>query len=244
MKQWKAKTSERLKDLARRHLLTRSPSKRTLDFFFGKFPGPFPGSLKLLDIGYGSGLHWSGLDEAFPSNIEVTALDLTAPENRGPARRFIQGRVPECLTDIPDASFDIVVAFDLIEHLEKHDGYRLIYEMERISSKCCAIFTPNGHVWQPPAASNPFQAHISGWTPGELRKIGWRSIFGTTGAKFMYGPLAKPKFLRSGFLGTALRTLLDRVFTLLPSLSFSFIAFQMRGQIAVSSKDLDDWRTG
>lgn len=228
----------------RKYLLTKSPARRTLDFVSTMTLDLGAKRLKLLDIGYGSGLHWNSLGSEFPSHIEVTALDLASGENFGPALRFIQGRVPECLAEFADASFDVVVAFDLIEHLEKHDGYRMIYEMERISSKCCVIFTPNGHVWQPPAASNPFQAHISGWTPSEMKSLGWKKVYGTTGAKFLYGPLAKPKALKSGLLPRAVRLIVDRLLTLAPALSFSFIAIQVRSQLAVSPQDLDRWRTG
>jgi hypothetical protein len=228
----------------KKHFLTKSPARRTLDLLTSTNVDKGLGPIRVLDIGYGSGLHWTNLESDFPENVEITALDLASGENLGPAARFVRGRVPECLVEFPDASFDCVVAFDLIEHLEKHDGYRLIYEMERISSQLSVIFTPNGHVWQPPAPSNPFQAHISGWTPSEMKSLGWTEIFGTTGAKFLYGPLAIPKALKSGFPAQVLRHLIDRVITLSPALSFSFLAIQRRSRLAVSSKNLDEWRTG
>jgi len=59
---------------------------------------------------------------------------------------FIQGNVTSDLAAIESKSFDIVIAMDLIEHLPKSDGYKLLYEMERIARKACMIMTPNGFV--------------------------------------------------------------------------------------------------
>jgi hypothetical protein len=75
------------------------------------------------------------------------------------------------------------VAFDLIEHLSREDGYKLLYEVDRISAFASLIFTPNGFVWQPPTEKNSFDAHLSGWTPSEFRRMGWSKLKGHGGSK-------------------------------------------------------------
>ena len=60
-----------------------------------------------------------------------------------------------CIMDILDIdkkfkekAFDCVVALDLIEHLEKKVGVKLIEVMEKIAKKKVIIFTPNGFLPQ------------------------------------------------------------------------------------------------
>lgn len=38
-------------------------------------------------------------------------------------------------------------------------------------------------MWQPPSTNNHFNAHISGWSPRELRRLGFTLIRGHSGAK-------------------------------------------------------------
>ena len=126
------------------------------------------GHTKILDIGYGFGNHWAPIG-GVPQHAHCTAIEAAEswaaktvyPENVD----VIIGTAPQVLGTLGSNSFDVVIAFDLIEHLSKEDGYRLVYEMERIARRICVIFTPNGHVWQPPRPDNSFDAHLSGWTP-------------------------------------------------------------------------------
>ncbi|HTR80547.1 MAG TPA: methyltransferase domain-containing protein [Bacteroidota bacterium] len=86
----------------------------------------------------------------------------------------------------PQRSFDCVMALDVIEHLKKEDGYRLLEMMERIARKKVIIFTPNGFLRQEAYDGNPFQVHLSGWDVDEMRRRGYR-IVGINGIKFLRG---------------------------------------------------------
>lgn len=97
-----------------------------------------------------------------------------------------------------DRSFDIVTAIDLIEHLATAEGYRLLYEMERVARRKVLVYTPNGFVWQPPSTNNELNAHISGWTVGQLRRFGFTTIKGHVGLRFAVGPYAEPKHKLKG----------------------------------------------
>ena len=90
-------------------------------------------------------------------------------------------------------SFDCVLAIDLIEHLEKKDGVRLIQLMEKIAKKKVVIFTPNGFLFQQERDGNLWQIHRSGWTVQEMRKMGYR-VIGMSGIKFLRGERASLKF--------------------------------------------------
>lgn len=80
--------------------------------------------------------------------------------------------------------FDAVIALDLIEHLEKEDGKKLLEAMEKIAKKKVVIFTPNGFLAQGEYYNNPWQLHRSGWTAEEMRKRGYK-VLGFGGAKIL-----------------------------------------------------------
>lgn len=88
-------------------------------------------------------------------------------------------------------SFDAVVALDVIEHLRKDAGEKLIKDMEKIAKKRVIIFTPNGFV--PQKGKTIYDSHLSGWTDMELRNKGYK-VFGIYGPKRLRGDYHKIKF--------------------------------------------------
>jgi hypothetical protein len=92
-------------------------------------------------------------------------------------------------------SFDCVIALDVIEHLTKDEGLRLLDAMESIARGRVVIFTPNGFLQQPAEPDNPHQLHVSGWTPAEMRARGYR-VIGVGGWRPLRGPYALPRWPR------------------------------------------------
>lgn len=90
-------------------------------------------------------------------------------------------------------SFEAVLALDVLEHLKKADGYRLIENMEKIARYAIVVFTPNGFVHQLEYDRNPYQIHLSGWTAIELRRIGFQ-VNGINGLKFLRKEKAELRF--------------------------------------------------
>jgi predicted TPR repeat methyltransferase len=90
-------------------------------------------------------------------------------------------------------AFDCVLAVDLIEHLDKPDGVRLLEAMERVARRKVIVFTPNGFVPQDGYDENPHQAHRSGWTPDEMRARGYR-LWGIHGWKPLRAERAEPRW--------------------------------------------------
>ena len=95
-------------------------------------------------------------------------------------------------------SFDCVMALDVIEHLKKEDGYRLLEMMEKIARKKVLIFTPNGFLEQQAYDDNPLQVHLSGWDVDEMRSRGYR-IVGVNGLKVLRGDRTKIKWWPESF---------------------------------------------
>lgn len=88
-------------------------------------------------------------------------------------------------------SFDLVIASDLIEHLDKNDGFKLLDLMEKTASKKVIILTPNGFLKQGVYDDNDFQIHKSGWTTEEFESRGYK-VYGIMGAKWTRGEYSYP----------------------------------------------------
>jgi hypothetical protein len=131
------------------------------------------------------------------------------------------GFAPESLFHLPDNCFDIVLGLDVIEHLDRANGYYLIYEIERISKFSAVPFTPNGYLWQPPAPDNKFNAHISGWKPSEFASMPNWKVYGASGFKFLYGPFAQPKY---SYFSIIIGGISQKLTYYLPSIAFSYLA--------------------
>ncbi|HEX7976115.1 MAG TPA: class I SAM-dependent methyltransferase [Anaerolineales bacterium] len=95
---------------------------------------------------------------------------------------FLNTTWETAMGELPDQSVDTVIALDMIEHLEKADGLRLLREAERVARRQVAIFTPLG--FYPQSCESPdgidrwgmdgaaWQAHRSGWLPEDFGP-GW-----------------------------------------------------------------------
>ena len=86
---------------------------------------------------------------------------------------------------LPDKSVDSVFALDVIEHLEKEEGFKLLKEAERVARQQIMVYTPLGFYPQTYEDSNKpdrwgmgggyWQTHRSGWIPEDFGE-GWKLI--------------------------------------------------------------------
>ena len=81
-----------------------------------------------------------------------------------------------------ESSFDVVTAIDVIEHLPKEDGFKLIKDMERIAKKKVLIFTPKIWTENRDSFENPvywsygnknYNLHRSLWTEKDFIELGY-----------------------------------------------------------------------
>ncbi len=77
-------------------------------------------------------------------------------------------------------SFDLVIALDIIEHLEKEESLAMIRECEKIARKAVILETPKGYVPQnldiQGHGGHEFQTHRCGWEKEELESLGYKVI--------------------------------------------------------------------
>lgn len=70
-------------------------------------------------------------------------------------------------------SVDMVQCTEVIEHVEKRQGWILLEELERVAKKAIFMTSPRGFKNQPAINGNPFQIHKCGWMPEDYRKAGF-----------------------------------------------------------------------
>jgi ubiquinone/menaquinone biosynthesis C-methylase UbiE len=102
--------------------------------------------------------------------IEGFAAYLT-PVHDYAYNRVLIGDALELLLTLPDNSYELVMAIDILEHFEKPAGQRFLRECFRVSSRACLISTPKDFIPQAVAA-NPLEDHRSHWTLDELQGQG------------------------------------------------------------------------
>jgi hypothetical protein len=135
---------------------------------------------------------------------EIEGLDVHEPwllkaKERGILSNYHLANALEIDTLFQPGQFDAIVALDLIEHLEKPDGYELIKKMSTVASDRIIIFTPNGFLPQQDE-SNPWNNHLSGWSVNDFAEQGF-SVVGVNGWKQLRGSWAKLRFRPRLFWG-------------------------------------------
>ncbi|MEQ1494631.1 MAG: glycosyltransferase [Novosphingobium sp.] len=127
--------------------------------------------LKVLDIGSGTGYGSAMLSKRAAS---VVAVDVDPKAVSAAKRRFKRANLTFAIADcydlpFDDGSFDVVVANEMIEHIESHAG--LLKEVTRVlvPDGVALISTPNKPVYNRYKTPNPF--HISEMDIPEFRQL-------------------------------------------------------------------------
>jgi len=99
---------------------------------------------------------------------------------------YVQGDVRHL--PFTDRSFDIVICLEVLEHMEKGDGEKLLKELERMAVKQIILSTPVGKYQQGVFDGNPHQEHKYIWNLAEMQEkdyqvkgVGLRNLGGKAG---------------------------------------------------------------
>ena len=123
-----------------------------------------------------------------------------------------------------DKCFDAAVALDLIEHLEKLDGLRVLNDMKRITKTRIIVFTPNGFLQQREYDDNPLQVHRYGWSVEELKAMGFK-VLGMNGFKPLRGEKATAR-IKPRILGSLLSLFTQLLVWKIPKISFQLLCIK------------------
>jgi hypothetical protein len=174
-----------------------------------------------LDLGAGT----VSVLTALRPTLRSTAIDRFAPsietsQKLGIHDEYIVGDV--MTHDFGNRRFDVVVANELIEHLDKWAGWRLLERLEQLASRLILVTTPNGFVPQGAEHGNPWQRHRSGWFPHDFEGLGY-TVHGIFGPKFMRGYAGQLRW-RGARVLVPLSELLGRVLHAYPAAHFGLLA--------------------
>lgn len=209
--------------------------------YFWTFRKSFDGKIKsVLDLGCNDGRI---LEFVFAGNIpklEFTGVDLYEDYLEGARKKKIYKNLYKLDVrrknwgKIEKRKYDLVLCSQLIEHLTKQEGNRLIKKMEFLSKKRVMIATPNGfqkfnplenHIWDE-YESNLDQGHKSGWITEEFRKRGYK-VYGQ-GLNIVYGANSiirkLPKFTYPVFF--IISFMLSPIIYFYPKIAYNLIAIK------------------
>lgn len=138
----------------------------------------------VLDVGCGSDSPLGKIKKRFISEgIDLHKESIIKSRKRGIHDSYKIADIRNLAKLYKHKSFDAVVALDVIEHLEKKEGIRLMKDMEWIGKKVI-LLTPNGVNTRGPDRRNPYQLHKSGWSKEDLENSGYK-VYGLRGLKFL-----------------------------------------------------------
>ncbi len=177
---------------------------------------------RVLDVGCSDGRGSEVLTGAFGCDIHRPTLQQA--QDHGRRMPVVQADV-RCLPYGP-ATFDVVVALDVVEHFEKPDALGVIDEMMRISRGAVVVVTPSGFVAQPPTESEPWQQHRCGFEAEDLRALGFdvRGLGGWSRLRGDYGAF------RGGAAGQVAALVSEPFLTGEPDRSFHLLAVKHVGR--------------
>ncbi|HKO36012.1 MAG TPA: class I SAM-dependent methyltransferase [Pyrinomonadaceae bacterium] len=158
-----------------------------------------------LDVGCGGFSHLThfrpaitsvGLD-VFPQAIEKSKANRV--HDQYIVGDILRESADDLLARAGGRKFDLVMLYDVIEHLPKRRGYELLEKCEELSSKYVLLQTPNGFLPQGPEFGNEHQRHLSGWFPHDFEGLGYK-VLGARGTKYLRGYAGGPKFNFPGWM--------------------------------------------
>ena len=186
-------------------------------------------SKTILDLGCGKGSHLEGITF---QDVRIIGVDLSdawslTARNSGIYSQVVVKDIFVYLLEQKNGSFDSVIACDLIEHLPKADGARLLNEIRRVSSNLSIVTTPNGFVKQMQSDDNSANEHLSGWAPREMLEFGFELHSGHFGLKWLRSGYGLPT-LKPNLVGEFISSLTARFAFKNPKVAFQLVFVSKR----------------
>jgi len=136
----------------------------------------------VLDLGCGYNSPIQYCTTSFRTGVELFPPYLEESRKKAIHTKYINADVSKIEFD--PKSFDVVLASEILEHITKEDGYKLINKMAKWAKKKIILTTPNGYLSQGSYDDNLLQEHLSGWNVADLKNLGFH-VHGFNGWKVL-----------------------------------------------------------
>jgi SAM-dependent methyltransferase len=132
----------------------------------------------IIDFACGDGSLLQAVRRAMKNNRQVysVGLDIFAPYLRKARARSTYDDYILCDVEwlpLRCKSSDVVLASNILEHLEKEQGWKLLEEAERVAREKVLIVVPNGFLLRQAFGGNVYEEHKSAWRNVELKRRGY-----------------------------------------------------------------------
>lgn len=142
----------------------------------------------VIEMGCGRGTIMNTLHQIDKSRClsYCIGMDLWLPDVKI-AQSYYDGIVVADVRNPPfrKKSAGIVLCLDVIEHLDKSEGQKVIDIMETVARKACVFSTPVGLNVQPATPDNPYLEHRSSWNVSDFQSRGYK-VRGARGIHTIY----------------------------------------------------------
>jgi SAM-dependent methyltransferase len=140
----------------------------------------------VLDVGCGTSMNLRWLGIKHPVGMEGHPPTLEKARHKNTHDELVSGDVRALDQHFKPGQFDACIAMDVIEHLPKEDGFKMMEQMEKIARRKVVFLTPSGFLPQHSFDNNDLQEHLSGWEASEMEQRGYQ-VIGLLGPKGMRG---------------------------------------------------------
>ena len=147
----------------------------------------------VLDLGCDRGDFMKGISK--DRRWEITGVELyedsiKAAKDSGIYQKVIKGDITKLPKEVTGKKYDLVFCSQVLEHLAKNKGEKVLKQWEKLAGKKIMVSTPKGFLPYEKIEihkdeENPHQQHLSGWQIREFSDRGYQ-VRGQ-GAVFIYG---------------------------------------------------------
>lgn len=186
----------------------------------------------ILDLGCGDGLLMGFLSKG--EKWQITGIDIyqRAVANARKSNIYVKVIKGDLLKTIRNnnlkSKYDVVFLSQVIEHITRNEGEKILDEIEKLSRKRIVVETPRGFMEEPHEFlnGNPYQVHKSGWSIEDFTSRGYQ----VNGVGFLpiwshYGLGRNANIFRT-IISNIISYLMSPVVYFFPTLGVSIIAIK------------------
>lgn len=134
----------------------------------------------ILDLGCGDGTLMELLSEGEKwqiTGIDIYKKDIEVARKRNVYHKLIKGDILKNISNNNlRTKYDVVFFSQVIEHVTRSQGEKILKEIEKLARKRIIVGTPRGFMEQPHEFldGNPHQVHKSGWSIEDFTSRGYQ----------------------------------------------------------------------